>query len=96
MSAAAVNENRQQAWERTVPTWSCDCGVTFKVLPGGNIGRPDDHFHRLLDDGLLGALVGTTRGVGISRNRRCPDCGRDFATTTRRLADPQLRLFVEA
>jgi hypothetical protein len=32
--AAAFENERQEAWERTVPTWTCDCGSTFKVLPG--------------------------------------------------------------
>jgi hypothetical protein len=86
----------QEAWERTVATWTCDCGQTYKVLPGGLPGRPDDRFYRLGVDGVLGALVGTTRGIGISHNKACPGCGRDFATTVKRLADPQLRLFVDA
>ncbi len=86
----------QEAWERTVPAWTCDCGQTYKVLPGGLPGRPDDRFYRLVADGVLGALVGSTRGIGISHNKACPGCGRDFATTVRRLGDPQLRLFVDA
>ena len=64
-------------------------------MPGGLPARPDDHFHRVLDDDLVGDLVGTIRGIAISHNKACPDCGRGFATTIKRLADPQLRLFVE-
>lgn len=93
---AGFYENEcQEAWERTVATWTCDCGQTYKVLPGGLPGRPDDRFYRIVEDGVLGALVGTTRGIGISHNKACPGCGRDFATTVRRLADPRLRPFVD-
>lgn len=94
--AAAFENERQEAWERTAPTWTCDCGSTFKVLPGGLPGRPDGRFHRSFEDGLLGALVGTSRGTGISRNKACPDCGREFAPTVKLTAEPQLRLFVNA
>ncbi|MFZ0088356.1 MAG: hypothetical protein WAL63_02535 [Solirubrobacteraceae bacterium] len=52
---------------------------------GANVAR------LLLEPRVLGALVGTTRGIGISHNKACPGCGRDFATTVSRLADPQLR-----
>jgi hypothetical protein len=94
--AAAFESERQEAWERTVASWTCDCGQTFKVLPGGNRRRPDDRFYRIVADGLLGELVGTVRGIGISHNKACPDCRREFAATVKRLADPQLRLFAEA
>jgi hypothetical protein len=94
--AAVYEQERQEEWERTVPTWTCDCGSTFRVLPGGIPGRPDDRFHRIVQDGLLGQLVGTIRGTGISHNKVCPDCRREFAITVKRLADPQLRLFAVA
>jgi hypothetical protein len=67
------------------------CQRPAATLPGGLPARPDDHFHRA----LVGDLVGTIRGIAISHNEACPDCGRGFATTIKRLADPQLRLFVE-
>ncbi|MGO9789031.1 MAG: hypothetical protein ACLP8S_05715 [Solirubrobacteraceae bacterium] len=66
------------------------------MLPGGIPGRPDDRFYRIVEDGLLGQLVGTIRGTGITHNKACPDCRREFATTLKRHTDPQLRLFVEA
>ena len=70
---AGFYENEcEEAWERTVATWTCDCGQTYKVLPGGLPGRPDDRFYRIVEDGVLGALVGTTRGIGISHNKACP------------------------
>ncbi len=94
--AAVYEQERQEAWEQTAPTWTCDCGQTFKVLPGGLPARPDDRLYRIVDDGLLGELAGTICGTGISHNKGCPDCGREFATTIKRHADPQLALFVQA
>jgi hypothetical protein len=91
----AFENERQEEWERTLPTWSCDCGHVFKVLPGGLPGKPDDRFYRLAADGLLGELVGTLRGTGIARSKVCPECAREFAATIKRHADPQLRLFAE-
>jgi hypothetical protein len=44
------------------PRLDPDCGQAFKVLLGGIPARPDDRFHRILDDGLLGELVGTICG----------------------------------
>ncbi len=93
--AGFYEQERQEAWERTVPTWTCDCGQAFKVLPGESPGRPDDSFYRIVENGLLGQLVGTSRGTGITHNKACPDCRREFAMTLKRHADPQLRLFVE-
>jgi hypothetical protein len=93
--AGFYEQERQEAWERTVPTWTCDCGQAFKVLPDGTPGRPDDRFYRIVEDGLLGQLAGTIRGTGISHNKACPDCRREFAMTLKLHADPQLRLFVE-
>ncbi|MGO9973426.1 MAG: hypothetical protein ACLP01_11590 [Solirubrobacteraceae bacterium] len=94
--AGFYEQERQEAWERTVPTWVCDCGQASKVLPGGIPGRPDDRFYRIVEDGLLGQLVGTIRGTGITHNKACPDCRREFVMTLKRHADPQLRLFAEA
>jgi hypothetical protein len=93
--AGFYEQERQEAWERTVPTWTCDCGQAFKVLPGGDVGRPNDCFYRIVEDGLLGQLAGTIRGTGITHNKACPDCHREFAATLKRHADPQLRLFAE-
>ena len=45
---------------------------TFKVLPGGLPGRRDDRFYRIFEDGVLGELVGTTRGTGSATTRRAP------------------------
>ncbi len=67
-----------------------------RCCPAGSPPGPDDRFHRILDDGPLGELAGTIRGTGISHNKACPDCAREFATTIKRHADPQLRLFADA
>ncbi|MGO9975786.1 MAG: hypothetical protein ACLP01_23880 [Solirubrobacteraceae bacterium] len=82
--AGAFENERQEEWERTLPTWSCDCGQVFKVLAGGLPGKPDDRFYRVLDNGLLGELAGTLRGTGIARSKACPECARGFAATIKR------------
>ena len=60
--AAAYAADCQEAWGRAVPTWICDCGTTYKVLPGGRLGRADDQFFEITADGLIVGLVGTLRG----------------------------------
>jgi len=93
--AGTYERERQEEWERSLPAWSCDCGRAYKVVAGGLPSRPDDEFYALRGDGLPGELVGTSRGVGISRNKSCLTCGREFARTVARQADPQLPLFLD-
>jgi len=89
--AAALHAAWQQEWERSLPVWTCTCGSAFKVA---DHWPPRKHLHRI-DDDMLGDLVGTVdgRGHGAERNRDCPDCGRQFAATMARQADPQRALF---
>jgi len=89
--AAALHAEWRQDWERSLPTWTCACGSTFKVAEDW---PPRKHLHRIEDD-MLGELVGSVdgRGQGAERNRDCPDCGRQFAATMARQTDPQQALF---
>jgi hypothetical protein len=85
-------ERRQQEWERSVPTWTCDCGRLFKVLPGA----PGDSFYDARDDGQLGDLAGYVRHDARGRVKHsdaCPGCGRVLADTISARANPQQRLF---
>jgi hypothetical protein len=83
---------KQEEYERSVPTWTCDCGATYKVLPDFSA----EAFWTLSHDGLLGEHVG-----GVKRDRKghvkgsakCPACGVAFAETIDRQTNPQQRLF---
>lgn len=83
---------KQEEYERSLPTWTCDCGAVFKLLSEwGN----QQAFYEARDDGLLGDRVGFIRHDGkrrVKHSDACPDCGRSFAVTIARHADPQQAL----
>ena len=84
---------RQDAYERSIPTWTCDCGAKFKVFPRW---PNDEEFHRVADDGLVGEFAGEIRRNsqgGLKHSSDCPCCGKSFIDTITRQADPQMSLF---
>jgi hypothetical protein len=85
---------RQQAkYERSLPTWTCECGTVFKPVL---VWNREQHFYRATDDGLLGDLTGTVRTDArgrIKHSDACAECGRRFAETMGRQADAQQTLF---
>jgi hypothetical protein len=83
---------KQREWERSLPTWRCDCGAVYKPLD--ELGCQG--FYAVAQDGTLGERVGeirrNTKGV-VKHSGACPGCGRRLADTIARRADPQLSLF---
>jgi hypothetical protein len=83
---------RQREYERSVPTWECDCGRVYKVLAAWR----EDQLWEAADDGLIGKLAGRVRRDGkgkVTRSGACPGCGHPFAGTMARQAEPQQPLF---
>jgi hypothetical protein len=84
---------QQETYERSLPTWTCDCGTAYKLLP---VSGGEEQFFGTADNGLLGDLIGTihrdAKG-GVKRSGACRDCGRRFADTIARRANPQETLF---
>ena len=68
---------KQQEWERTIPTWTYDCGQVYKVLPG-------DEFYEAAEGGLLGDPAGCiavdSKGR-VKHSDACRGCGAKFART---------------
>jgi hypothetical protein len=84
---------QQEAYERSLPIWTCDCEAVYKVLParGG-----EEQFFRAEDDGMLGDFIDTIRRDAKGRVKQsgaCLDCGRRFADTIAQQTNPQQALF---
>jgi hypothetical protein len=84
---------KQEEWERSVPSWACDCGALYKRITEWQT----QHFYKTTGDyGLLGDLAGTVRRNAkgqVKQSGACPACGRKFADTIARQDDPQQSLF---
>ena len=91
--ASRWQARKEAEHERSLPAWSCDCGAVFKRL------SPWDclvQFYRARKDGLLGDLAGeisTNQKGKVTHSGTCPACGRRYADTIARQADPQQTLF---
>lgn len=80
---------RQQAWERSLATWTCDCGRVYKVI------QPAE-FYDATEDGLLGDRAGCIardRKGRVKHSAKCRGCGELFAVTIDRQTNPQQSLF---
>ncbi|MEV4116319.1 hypothetical protein [Nonomuraea sp. NPDC049695] len=84
---------KQEEYERSIPTWVCECGWTFKVLPDP---RGEAYFAARAD-GLLGDLIGYIRldstRQKVKHSDACPGCTRTFADTIAGQLNPQQALF---
>ncbi|GAA1614304.1 hypothetical protein GCM10009733_008130 [Nonomuraea maheshkhaliensis] len=84
---------KQEEYERSVPTWECNCGRKFKVLPEP---RGEAYFEARAD-GLMGDLIGYVRLDSQRQKAKhsdaCPDCKHKFADTIAEQLDPQQALF---
>jgi hypothetical protein len=84
---------KEEEYDRALPTWTCECGAPFKLMhtfgDAWEFCQPDE-------DGLSGDQVGAialdSKGR-VKRSDACPACGRSFAGTIARRADPQGSLF---
>ncbi len=79
---------------RRLPAWTCDCGAVYRSLgePGGG-----QEFYAVTGDGYV-EQAGVVRVTGKGKVRHsdaCPGCGRQFAATLARQAEPQQPLFDE-
>jgi len=78
---------------------SCDCGALYKLITEAGDGRHDQFWTTAGEEGLLGDLAGVIARAGSGYGKRktksdaCPACGRPFAETMARQADPQQPLF---
>ncbi len=84
--------DRQEAWERSLPVWHCDCGAGYKIVPEFGAHQ----FYDAADDGLLGDMVGKVRRNQhgrVTHSDSCRACGEPFAATQDRQASPQQSLF---
>jgi hypothetical protein len=80
-----------QEWERSLPTWTCDCGAVYKPVTEWGATR----YWHARPDGLLGDVVGDVRTNSkgkVKHSGACP-CGRSFAETVARQTAPQQSLF---
>lgn len=84
---------KQEEYERSVPTWACGCGRTFKVLAEP---RSEAYFEAR-PDGLMGDLVGHVRldskRQKVKHSDACPGCKHRFADTVAEQLNPQQALF---
>lgn len=87
----------REAYERSLPVWTCDCGAIYK-REQWSVGH--ETVFTVTPDGLFDRFVGSTRGKrGIGtiapdptdpmNNGGCPSCRRAFKTTIARQTDPQ-------
>jgi hypothetical protein len=89
---------KQQEYERSLPSWQCDCGAVYKTLTGW---MNAEGFYATTDDGMFGDLVGIVKRDSKGRVKHsdtCPGCGQPFAETIAprsdaQRSDPQMRLF---
>jgi hypothetical protein len=88
---------KTEEYERSLPVWACDCGVSYKLLrepASPSSGRVE--FYHARRGGLLGDAAGfaayDSKGR-VKRSSACPACGRRFADMLADRADPQLALF---
>lgn len=83
---------RQEEWERSLPRWTCRCGLTLVVLAEGR----REAFYTVTDDALMGEEVGhiyrNAKGL-VRHTARCPSCRRDIAVTRAEQDNPQQPLF---
>jgi hypothetical protein len=84
---------KQHEYERSLPTWACDCGTVYKILTEWGNGQ---EFYAINGDGLLGDRAGFIKRDSkgkVKHSATCPNCGRSFGDTIARRANPQLSLF---
>ena len=92
---------RYAEFQRSLPTWSCDCGAAYKREQWS---ARHEVIYTVTPDGLFDELVASTqgkRGIGTiprddyaMNNGGCPTCGRAFKATIARQADPQTSLIL--
>lgn len=82
---------KRNEWIRSLPIWTCYCGRPYKRITDWGTTC----YYPALADGLLGDCAGkshvTPKGK-VKQSDACP-CGRSFAETVTRQADPQQSLF---
>lgn len=86
-------DRKQEAYERWVPTWTCECGRKFKVLRE----PPGIAFYEPRGDGLLGDIAGyikpDSKRRKVKHSDLCPGCTRRFADAIAGQLNPQQALF---